>query len=349
VSPRKLLLVAIFVLTVGFISSGCARLQPGYYLTPGHFPTLPPTETLPPTLVTPSETPVSTVQGVATLTLTPFGATAGPTLLPSLIPTNTLQPCDETHGQIVETQVFSTLANHDVRYRVYLPPCYTQTARRYPVLVMLHGLGEGMNDSQWDRMGLPEAADLGYVQSSLPPMIIVMPNGNDANYIWDAGPFPDMLVEELLPDVQAQFCTWNEASRRAIGGLSRGGYWALWIAFRNPDIFSRVGGHSPYLYDPEFSSDKNPFNLIDEVPTSGLAIYLDHGGENREIQEVAPGVQQLLTRLRSRGIRPEYVANPVGDHVEAYWASHTADYLAFYAKEWPREITTYPDCHSPSP
>lgn len=337
-------ILSLFIACLSLLAAGCDRLQPGYYLTPDHFPTLPAAEI---TSSPPSATPVSTVLPVVTLTATPDGVPV-PTITPS--PTETMQPCTETKGQIVQAALFSAEANHEVRYRVYLPPCYSITDRRYPVIYMLHGLGEGMDDGQWFRMGLNTAADLGFGSGSLPPMIIVTPNGNDANYIWDTGPLPEMVVNELVPEVERAFCTWNEPAMRAIGGLSRGGYWAYWIAFSHPELFGRVGGHSPYFYTPGYASDKNPFNLVDAAPgIEGLSMYLDHGGENREILEVRPGVTEFVARLQVRDIRPEYVANPVGNHDETYWSAHTADYLEFYAAGWPHDILQYPSCHAPSP
>ncbi len=297
--------------------------------------------------MTPSVTPPSTVQGFPTPTLTPFGATAAPTSTPTPVPTATTPPCDETRGQVIEDVLYSPAAAHEVRYRVYLPPCYAVTERRYPILYMLHGLGEGMDDAQWVRMGLTEAADLGYQRGSLPPLIIVMPNGNDANYPWDAGPFPEMIVSDLIPAVESSLCTWNDPQMRAIGGLSRGGYWAFWIAFSHPDLFGQVGGHSAFFYDAEYSTDKNPNNLVDRAGgIDELRIYLDHGVQD-SLVDVSIG--DFAERLRRRGIEPDYVVNPVGAHSEDYWAAHTADYLAFYAANWPRQVIEYPSCHTASP
>lgn len=344
-----LLLLALIAL----IAAGCNRLQAGYYLTPGNYPTEPPTIGATPEPMTPSPTPVSTVQSLVVTTPSPEPGTAGPSTIPveatatEAPPTETLVPCEETEGQVSQASFFSQLIGRDVRYRVYLPPCYAQTERRYPYVIMLHGLGAGMDDSQWMRMGLTSAADLGFVRGSLPPMIIVMPNGNDANYDWDAGPFPEVMLQELVPTLESTLCTWNDPQYRAIGGLSRGGYWAFWIAFTHPEMFNRIGGHSAFFYDADYASDKNPNNLVDSAPgIERLALYLDHGAEDHVVDI---SVRNFVERLRARGMEPEYVVNPVGAHVEDYWAAHTADYLSFYASTWPRDVSLYPSCHEPSP
>jgi enterochelin esterase-like enzyme len=336
---------------LALFAAGCDKLQAGYYLTPANYPTLPPTltSTVPP--VSPTNTPLSTVQettgSLAAPAASQDGDEAAPTLTvepPTLTPSATIPPCDETEGQIVEESFVSQFTGGVFRYRVYLPPCYASSGLRYPYLIMLHGWGAGMDDAQWDRMGLDEAADLGYARGALPPMIIVMPNGNDAQYDWDPGPLPDVILEELMPTLEAGFCTWNDSSRRAIGGLSRGGFWAYGIAYTHPEVFDRVGGHSPFFYDGDYPAI-NPYNLIETAEgIERLAMYLDLG-VNDTVVDV--NLHDFVRRLRQRGIEPEYVINPVGAHTEEYWAAHTADYLAFYAAEWPRSLAEYPSCHDP--
>lgn len=330
-------LVVALALLLGV--TGCGPLQVGYYLTPQNYPTLPASDPPPATL--PGPAPDSSSLPVATELPTP-------TALPD--PTRTPIPCTEITGSVLLESFVSQITGEEFRYRIYLPPCYAATGQRYPVLIMLHGLGAGMDDSQWDNLGLDDAADQGYAQGALPPMIIVMPNGNDADHAGYNGPspFPEVIVEELVPQLEQQFCTWNEPDMRAIGGLSRGGFWAYWVAFSHPDLFGRVGGHSPYFYTPDYPSDKNPGNLVDTARgIERLAMYFDHGPQDYD--EVIAGVQNFVTRLERRSIHSEHVVNPTGGHTEEYWARHVADYLAFYAADWPRDVASFPSCHVPSP
>lgn len=290
---------------------------------------------------------MSTVRGIETATTTPVPtATEAPTGTP------TPYLCGEAEGRIVRESFVSGITGTEFNYEIYLPPCYDVTGKRYPTLYMLHGLGAGMDDTQWDRMGLDEAADAGYTDGSLPPMIIVMPDGTDASHDLHgpSAPFPEVVYNELIPHVDQWYCAWDDAEMRAIGGLSRGGFWAYWIALSHADTFSRVGGHSAYLFEPDYASDKNPFNIAltaDGIET--VAMYLDHGGEGRELSEVRPGIQQFIGLLAQRGIQPIYVENDSGDHVESYWSAHLDEYLAFYGANWPRDAQLLPDCSEPSP
>lgn len=340
---RKQFLLSTLIL-IALFATGCDRLKPGYYLTPANYPTSPVTQVSEAQVTPASPTPPSTVHPIDEPTITPIATVILPTATIVTTLTPTLIPCTEPQGQIVQQTLFSAAVNSDVHYQVYLPPCYESSQRRYPVVYMLHGLGAGMDDHQWIRVGLTDAEDTGIANGTLPPMIIVMPNGNDAKYILDAGPFPAFVTNDLIPAIDADFCTWNDRAMRAIGGLSRGGFWAYWIAFSHPEMFSRVGGHSPYFYDPIYTDEENPFNIVDTAQIDHLAMYMDHGGVNREINEIQPSVQEMLARLKARGLDAQYVANSSGDHDESYWSAHTSEYLTFYAEAWPRDISQYPSC-----
>lgn len=269
---------------------------------------------------------------------------ATPLPLPTLTPT--AQPCTETQGALREGMLASQISGSAMHYRVYLPPCYAFSGRRYPLLIMLHGFVENsnaMNDDQWIRLGLTSAADRGYSSGALPPMVIVMPNGLSAAYGRDDSPFGKIVATELLPEIDRQYCVWGDAAHQAIGGLSRGGFWALSIAFLNPGLFGKVGGHSPFVYDGDFP-DQNPVNLLDTpINLKGLSIYIDYGGQDY----AGDGARLLVAKLRAHGVQPQVVANPVGAHAESYWSAHVVDYLTFYAADWPRDMSQYPACAVP--
>ena len=68
-------------------------------------------------------------------------------------------------------------------------------------------------------------------------------------------------LEELIPAVERDFCTRNDRDHRAIGGISRGGFWAYSLALRHPDIFGIVGGHSAAFDTGNAPPDSNPLEL----------------------------------------------------------------------------------------
>ncbi len=298
-------------------------------------------------VITATPTVGPTVTPTPTLTPTP-NVTSTPT--PSPAPTTSA--CGETEGQVIVFDTFqSEVAGRNIPYRVYVPPCYFQSQRRYPVVYLLHGASN--DDTHWEDLGVVETLDRGLDLRLYPPMLLVMPYGAQLLPNSDFPPDPSMetfLLEELVPRVEHDFCVWEDREHRAIGGISRGGFWALSIAFRHPEFFGVVGAHSPSLDTNQTPPEFNPLDLALNAPfLDTLRIYLDNGAND----PVRPEVELLSNRLVQRQVPHEYVINPLGEHVDAYWESHMADYLAFYGGTaeggWPRDMSQLPSCLEPSP
>ncbi len=223
-------------------------------------------------------------------------------------------------------------------YRIYLPPCYRQT-RLYPTLYIFHGSAQ--TDSHWDQLGLDEAASELILSGQIPAIVIVMPNGGDIaqDSSGGANSFEGVVISELIPSIEENYCVWGDPSARAIGGLSRGGYWALEIAFRNPHLFASVGAHSAALLDEAAGSDLDPAVTGLASNLEKLRIYIDVGKND---YTRAP-IQALHESLEDAGKDHQWVLNE-GSHQDAYWSAHLRDYLRWYTKDWPDEESIYPDC-----
>jgi enterochelin esterase-like enzyme len=154
-----------------------------------------------------------------------------------------------------------------------------------------------------------------------------------------AGSLEQLFVEELLPHIEASYCLWAEAAGRALGGLSRGGYWSLEIAFRHPELFASVGGHSPALLDVLDHPDLNPQYTAFARPLGGLRIYLDVG----QGDYLQANVIRLHEEMVTAGIAHDWSYEP-GSHEDAYWAERAGRYLEWYAAPWPRDRSAYPSC-----
>jgi enterochelin esterase-like enzyme len=300
------------------------------------FPT--PTQVIIVVTAEPSATPTATLPPTAT-------PTSQPSPTPLATPTPTLVPCVAEGGQVFAFNDFrSALARETIRYRVYIPPCYVESQKRYPLVILLPGLGE--TDTQWEDLGAAELLNAGIRQGSLPPMIVVMPELGDIGVANTFAPSPSyeaVIVDELLPMIERDFCTIQDRGFRAIGGISRGGFWAYSIALRHADTFSIVGGHSAFFDARNAPPDFNPLDLAlnsDALTSAGLRMYLD----NAAIDFVGANQQLFSSRLSARGIPHQYIINPTGDHNNDYWRSHTAEYLAFYGRDFPRDASALPGC-----
>ena len=291
----------------------------------------------------PSDTPPPTV----TPTFTPT-STFTPT--PDFTPTPTLAPCLSAGGQVQEfSENFSEVAQENLRYRVYLPPCYTESMRRFPTLYLLHGAS--YTEKQWQDIGTIEAMEQGLRLGVLSPFIIVMPYWGTIGNLNSFPPndsYETVLLQELLPSIERDFCTLRNRDHRAIGGISRGGFWALSVAMRFPDLFGSVGGHSAALDATSSPPEHNPLDLARNAPfldDATFRIYLDNGADDF----AGLSLQTFSGRLTQRQIPHAYVIHPTGGHDEAYWSSHIGEYLEFYSKSWEQSLASLPSCLDPSP
>ncbi len=234
--------------------------------------------------------------------------------------------CLEAGGQVEYYEEPSAFLDYGLRFRVYTPPCYDQSAERYPVLYLVHG--QTYNDDQWDRLGADEAASALIAAGEVAPFIIVMPYDRSSNQP-SQDPFGQAFIEELLPWVDEHYRTQPERDSRAIGGLSRGASWAFHFAFNYPELFSAVGGHSPPVFQEDAPQVRG---WLDTIPAEDLPrIWLDIGErDQRAILDSAMWFEELLTQ---RNIAHEWYLFS-GDHSEAYWSSHVEQYLRWYAQDW---------------
>lgn len=281
-------------------------------------------------------------------------STATRTPIPTLTRTPTATPdapaCPETAGQVIPVDQFrSPTANENLRYRVYVPPCYFQSGRRYPVVYLIHGAAQ--REQKWEDLGMLAALDTGIATGTLPPMILVMPYYGTIGNLSQFPPDPSyetVILEELLPAVQRDFCTVESSRFRAIAGLSRGGFWAYSIGLRHPEVFGIVAGHSPYFTDDlaEVPAAFNPGELAAALtPQISQRLYLDNGAQDPS----GRSIQRFSTALTERSVPHTYTINPIGDHNDEYWSTHVAEYLAFYGRTWPRDTAQLPSCLAPSP
>jgi enterochelin esterase-like enzyme len=256
--------------------------------------------------------------------------------------------CSTSSGQVIESSFYSEAEGAEVPFLMYLPPCFYETLHRYPYVILLHGTG--YTETMWQDLGAFRVMDQDIANGLLPPMVLVMPDGGvlaELNDQPDGQSYETVIMDELIPTVEADFCLWGSRQGRAIGGISRGGFWAFSIALRHPDMFSILGGHSPYFEDGNALPETNPLNLAELVNLKNypLRIYMDNAANDY----VSANVIRMSEILRDNGIEHEYLINPTGDHDMDYWQAHVAEYLSFYGQSWPRDVSALPSCLEPSP
>jgi len=147
----------------------------------------------------------------------------------------------------ISQSVQSEILDREMPYSIYLPESYHTSTREYPVLYLLHGMTD--DHKGWINWGEMHriAGDL-MVSGEVPEMIIVMPEGlYDAFYInnYDESiRWEDFFHEEFMPHIEETYRITAQRSRRAISGLSMGGYGAMYHGVKYKEKFGVVAAMS---------------------------------------------------------------------------------------------------------
>jgi hypothetical protein len=158
-------------------------------------------------------------------------------------------------GTVWEGRITDRQVNDPRLSDVYLPPHFSPSLR-YPVVIFLHGFW-GSPSSFVHGLHLAEAADEEITAGRARPFIGVMPPGGPMTKTTEdewAGVWENYVVRDVVPWVDEHFLT--NPARRAIGGLSAGGYGAVDIGLRHPTMFRTLeswGGYFTPFHDGPFA------------------------------------------------------------------------------------------------
>jgi enterochelin esterase family protein len=157
-----------------------------------------------------------------------------------------------TRGAVARHAYHSAVANDDRDFFVYTPPGYdVRRAQPYPVLYLLHGLGDDAERWLTGGGGAHNILDNLVAKGQALPMVVVSPLG----YGTSRGPaggreaenvlgYEKALLNEVIPTVEKAYHVSRNRDERAIAGLSMGGAEALYVGLRNLDRFAWIGAFS---------------------------------------------------------------------------------------------------------
>ncbi len=186
--------------------------------------------------------------------------------------------------RLLKNQSFkSRILNRDIAYAVLLPKNYDSLNENYPVVYLLHGFGD--NESAWYNYGLITY----YVDANAAetvPMIYVMPQGFNTYWVNKYNgnyPYMDMLITEMVPEIDSLFRTVKSPQQRAVMGYSMGGYGAMIIPAKNPDVFKTGVALSmsfrtdqQYMEEPQSGWDSQWGSIFGGIGASGTARLTDY-------------------------------------------------------------------------
>jgi S-formylglutathione hydrolase FrmB len=270
------------------------------------------------------------------------------------------------HGQsrIDCNALQSRILGERVHYCVLLPSGYdtaikSQSAKGYPVLYFLHGLGD--NEQTLFKTGGWNLIEDLHQQGRTGDFLMVAPEGRSSFYINSADGkvrYNDFFFREFLPFIEEHYATRRGRQGRAISGVSMGGYGALRFAFAHPELFSSVSAQSAALITDSpnelnaamqsgsplgrlmgavFGSpiavahwkENSPFVLAAEnrAQLAKLAIYFNCGRDDEYGFET--GATALDRQLQREGLRHEFQLYP-GTHSATYFLSYLGETLQFH-------------------
>ena len=211
----------------------------------------------------------------------------------------------------------------------------------FPVCYLLHGLSD--DHTSWARHTSIERHVAGL------PLIVVMPDGGRGFYCdaVDGPAYERHLLDDVIGFVDRTFHTIAERQGRVIGGLSMGGYGAIKLALKYPQLFCSAVSHSAALdvqrrlERPEVAAEmrrifgpapgggpNDPYALAATIDRTLLpALRLDCGLEDGLLEEN----RAFHRHLEQLGIPHEYAECP-GAHTWEYWDCHIQEALAFHQR-----------------
>jgi putative tributyrin esterase len=161
-------------------------------------------------------------------------------------------------AKIVKSFLESKLLSRKIPYRIILPGSYFENKHHYPVLYLLHGLFG--NCDNW--LDLSDVRDCVREKD----LIIVLPEGEESWYCdQEKQKFESCLIKELIPEIEDSLRTIKE--KRAIAGLSMGGYGALKFGLKYPDMFTFCGSMSGALMAPQLTRENCRNDWLDLLPS----------------------------------------------------------------------------------
>jgi len=237
------------------------------------------------------------------------------------------EPQDVPHGEVrIHWYRAGTTGEWRSAY-VYTPPGYdTAAATRYPVLYLQHGAGE--DETGWTKQGRANfILDNLIAAGEAVPMIVVMECGYAMPASVPFGPgflqqasqsFGSLLIQDLIPAVDAAYRTIADREHRAIAGLSMGGFQALHAGLTHLDIFAWIGAFSGARLEAS------------ELDTAYDGVFSDPAIFNRQVrllwlsagtteERFYQGIQSLHAALEQKKIAHEIYVSEGTSHEWQTW------------------------------
>jgi enterochelin esterase-like enzyme len=257
------------------------------------------------------------------------------------------------HGNLREVHFFSKVANATLQCYLYTPPDYEKGSKRYPVLYLQHGAGEDehgwggqghaglildnliaegkakpflivIGNSYIPGMSAPAGRGRGAAPAGPPgaPAAAAAPGapaaaagGRGRGFVMTNTPFERVLIEDLIPFVDANFRTLADQPHRAMAGLSMGGGLTHGITLAHLDKFSHIGMFSGGSIAVSEIKDTADFKKKVKV------VFVGYGS-----RENGAAGKANVEEMKKAGINAIYYESPLTAHEWLSWRRHLHEF-----------------------
>ena len=266
--------------------------------------------------------------------------------------------CFSQTGKVFENLTMkSEILKSERKFAVYLPADYETSQRNYPVLYLLHGMGD--DQTGWVQFGeILRIADKAILEGNATPMIVIMPDANTNkvgyfNTIEGDWNYENFFFKEFMPFVEQKYRIKKEKRFRAIAGLSMGGGGSFMYAMHHPELFSSACPLSAYVGPLSIDDFKIQLQRMNSKITDETKIksyFENHNAvsliENKEVEKLKSvrwfidcgdddflyeGNSLVHIAMRKKGIPHEYRVRD-GAHTWTYWRESLPVVLGFVSE-----------------
>jgi len=185
-------------------------------------------------------------------------------------------------SRIEQGQVFSSALTNNLLgdsgtrpFSVYLPASYDSTQKRYPAVYVLHGYYGSHTEME---AFLQPSLDSMTAGQMIGEMIVVFVCGT--NRLWGCqylsspviGDYETYLAKDLVGYIDAHYRTLPTRNSRGLTGYSMGGWGAMHLALKFPEVFSVVVPNAGY-YNAVGDDAQYAFRLLAQDPPTNLVQF----------------------------------------------------------------------------
>ena len=243
-------------------------------------------------------------------------------------------------GQVRSLYYFAKSTNEWRHAMVYTPADYEKGKKKYPVLYLQHGMGE--DETGWSKQGhMQHIMDNLIAKGDAMPMIVVMESGdikapfkggdNRQGFSTYGNSFYEVMMNDLIPTIDAKFRTLTDRDHRAMAGLSWGGHQTFDVVLNHLDKFAWMGTFSGAIFGLDVKTAYNGiFTRPDEFNKKIHYLFMMSGTEGMDKMF---NTKKTVDELNAQGIKAVYYESTGTDHEWLTWRRGLREFVPHLFKK----------------